>query len=366
MSGTRQSPVFSKLYRGLNAAQKQAVDTLDGPVMVVAGPGTGKTQILTLRIAHILRETDTPPDAILALTFTESGVTAMRKRLVRIIGSEAYRVGIFTFHGFCNEIIRRYPEDFGRIIGAEPTTDIEKIDILRSIIEGHTFEHLKPFGDTFYYVNDLRQAISELKRENVTPDKLRTSLSAARRSFEATEGLYHERGAHQGKMKGIHEVAAKRLARTEELLVVYEAYQEALRAKRLYDFDDMIVEAVSALETNPALLLRVQEEYHYLLADEHQDANTAQNRLLELLASFHERPNIFVVGDEKQAIFRFQGASLDNFFYFKKLYPEASLIALTEGYRSGQKILDASHSMIQKDGVEGRIPLVSRAGVSHD
>ncbi len=366
MSAQRTTPAFSQLYRNLNVAQKQAVDTLDGPVMVVAGPGTGKTQILTLRIAHILKATDTPPDAILALTFTESGVTAMRKRLVRIIGSEAYRVGIFTFHGFCNEIIRRYPEDFERIIGAEPTTDIEKIDILRSIITAHAFVHLKPFGDTFYYVNDLRQAISELKRENISPDKLEASLREARNIFEATEGLYHEKGVHQGKMKGMHETTAKRLARTEELLVVYRAYQEALREKRLYDFDDMIVEAVSALENNPELLLRVQEEYHYLLADEHQDANTAQNRLLELLASFHERPNIFVVGDEKQAIFRFQGATLDNFFYFKKLYPEAMLIPLTEGYRSGQKILDVSHSMIQKDGVEGRVPLTSKAGVMHD
>lgn len=366
MSTRSTNPVFTKLYRGLNAAQKKAVDTLEGPVMVVAGPGTGKTQILTLRIAHILKETDTPPDAILALTFTESGVTAMRKRLVRVIGSAAYRVHIFTFHGFCNEVIRRYPEDFDRIIGAEPATDIEKIDILRSIISAHTFEYLKPFGDVFYYVNDIRQAISEMKRENITPEKLRQALVTARKTFEATDGLYHEKGAHQGKMKGIHESTAKRLARTEELLVVYSAYQAALGEKRLYDFDDMLVEAVSALETKPDLLLKVQEEYHYLLADEHQDANTAQNRLLELLASFHEQPNIFVVGDEKQAIFRFQGASLDNFFYFKKAYPNAVLIPLTEGYRSGQRILDVSHSMIQKDGVEGRVALVSRAGVARD
>lgn len=359
------SGTFQSLYRKLNAAQKEAVDTIEGPVMVVAGPGTGKTQILSLRIANILRTTDTPPDAVLALTFTESGVSAMRKRLVSIIGPHAYRVGIFTFHSFCNDIIQRYPEYFERIIGAEPISDIEKISIIREILSD-SFELLVPFGDPTYYVNDLSRSFSELKRENVSPEKLERFLKEARDAFENTEGLYHEKGAHKGKMKGVHEGTKKKIDRTDELLRAYRAYQEALHERRRYDFDDMIMEVVSTLERDEDLLLRVQEEYHYVLADEHQDANAAQNALLQMITSFHERPNIFVVGDEKQAIFRFQGATLDNFFHFKKMFPGAKLITLTDGYRSGQRILDVSQKMIDCDGVEGRVPLASRAGVSKE
>ena len=126
--------VFQKYYRKLNENQKKAVDTVEGPVMVVAGPGTGKTQILTLRIANILRKTDTPPDGILALTFTKSAVFSMRRRLVEIIGSSAYQVNLFTFHGFCNDVISSYPEEFPEIIGRKPATLADQIKILEKII----------------------------------------------------------------------------------------------------------------------------------------------------------------------------------------------------------------------------------------
>lgn len=357
---------FQALCKKLNPAQKEAVDTIEGPVMVVAGPGTGKTQILSLRIANILRKTDTPADAILALTFTESGVAAMRKRLVGIIGPQAYRVGIFTFHGFCNDIIQRYPEYFQRIIGSEPISDIEKIGIIRQVLAQGTFEYIAPFGNPTYYVNDIMRALSELKRENVTPEKLDAHTRDALATFEHTEGLYHEKGPHQGKMKGMHESTKRKIDRTAELATIYHAYQGALVERKRYDFDDMIMEVVSRLEKDQDLLLRIQEEYHYVLADEHQDANAAQNALLEMITSFHEQPNIFVVGDEKQAIFRFQGASIDNFFRFQKVFPGARLITLTEGYRSGQRILDVSQSMIDHDGVSGRVPLVSCAGVEQE
>lgn len=117
---------FQKVYKILNPKQKEAVDAIEGPVMVIAGPGTGKTQILTLRIANILKKTDASPDSILALTFTESGVFSMRKRLVEMIGSAGYRVNIYTFHGFCNEVIKRFPDAFPRIIGANNINDIGK------------------------------------------------------------------------------------------------------------------------------------------------------------------------------------------------------------------------------------------------
>jgi len=340
------TPKFQGLYNKLNTQQKQAVDAIEGPVMVIAGPGTGKTQILTLRIANILQKTDATPDSILALTFTESGVFSMRKRLVEIIGSAGYRVGIFTFHGFCNEVIRRFPDSFPKIIGANHLNDIEKISILKDIIEESELKKLKPFGDNFFYLNSIRGKISELKRENISPEELAKAVMIQHDEFKTIDDLYHEKGAHKGKMKGKYSALEKKIEKNTELALIYESYEEQLRERRLYDYEDMIIETIKALESDADLLLSLQEEYQYVLADEHQDANNSQNRLLELLASYHENPNLFIVGDEKQAIFRFQGASLENFLYFKNLYKNAISITLLQNYRSYQHILDSAHSLI--------------------
>ncbi len=334
---------FQKLYRALNPAQKQAVDTIEGPVMVVAGPGTGKTQILTLRIANILRLTDTEPDSILALTFTKSGVLSMRKRLVEMIGTAGYRVNINTFHGFCNEIIKNYPEEFPRIVGSVNVSKVDQIKIMEEIIVGVKLKFLKPYGDPFYYLEAIISQIEHLKRENISPADL-VKLLAKQVLVEQTE--------------------EKTRAKNKELALVYKKYEEILRAKKLYDYGDMIMEVVKMLAANVDLLRQLQENYQYILADEHQDANQAQNKLLELLASFHDNPNLFIVGDDKQAIFQFQGASLDNFAYFKKLYPEAKIIKLDQNYRSTQTILDSAHSLIGKSksvSDTAKIALRSRA-----
>ena len=158
---------FKKHYERLNPQQKEAVDAVEGPVMVVAGPGTGKTQILTLRIANILKQTDTQPENILALTFTESGVASMRRRLAGMIGSPAYSVVISTFHGFCNDIIKNYPGEFPRIIGSQNITEVDQINILEEAITNLFLKELKPFGDTFYYLKPILSAINDLKREGV-------------------------------------------------------------------------------------------------------------------------------------------------------------------------------------------------------
>lgn len=337
---------FQKLYTSLNKEQKEAVDAIEGPVMVIAGPGTGKTQILTLRIANIIKKTDIPPDAILALTFTESGVFSMRERLVSIIGSAGYKVNIHTFHGFCNEIINRYPDSFPENIGARNINDIDKIVILKGIIEKSKLKHLKPFGDNFYYLNIVRGEISKLKRENILPDDLEKIILAQEKDFKNYD-LYHVKGAHKGKMKGEYIKLQKKIEKNKDLLTIYSAYREELSKEGLYDYDDMIIETIRALESDSDLLLQVQEEYQYVLADEHQDANNSQNRLLELLVDYHDNPNLFLVGDEKQAIFRFQGASLENFRYFQKKFPSALLVTLINNYRSQQTILDSAHSLIE-------------------
>jgi len=357
---------FQTLYKKLNSRQKEAVDAIEGPVMVIAGPGTGKTQILTLRIANILKQTDTSADSVLALTFTESGVFSMRKRLVEIIGSSGYSVNIYTFHGFCNDVIKKNPDSFPRIIGAKNINDIDKISLLKEIVLNSPIKHLRPFGDNFYYVNPLRSKISELKREGISPDGLKKIIKSQRGDYVKIEDLFHEKGKYKGKIKGKYSDLEKKIEKNEELLVVFMEYEKLLSERRLYDYEDMILETIKALGEDSDLLLRLQEEFQYILADEHQDANNAQNKLLELLAGFHEQPNLFIVGDEKQAIFRFQGASLDNFLYFKKMYPKATPITLENNYRSTQSILDGAHSLITKGIVDDknknmRIPLMAAA-----
>ena len=358
------SSKFDKLYRQLNPAQRAAVDTIDGPVMVVAGPGTGKTQVLTLRIANILRLTDTSPDSILAITFTNSGVHSMRERLVETIGSRAYQVAIHTFHGFCNELIKRYPEHFPRIVGARPANQADELKVMENVINQSHLNLLKPWNDPYHYLTAALAATDRLKKENLSPRDFKVIVARAISEFEATPDLYHDKGAHAGKIRGKYHSQRSQLFKNRELVIIYRRYEAALAAKKLYDFSDMVMEVIRVVEADEDFRLMLQEEYQYLLADEHQDANQSQNRLLELLASFHESPNLFIVGDDKQAIFQFQGASLDNFNYFRRLYPRARLITLTDNYRSTQEILDAARSVIlssQSITADSRIKLRSRS-----
>ncbi|MEK7463501.1 MAG: ATP-dependent DNA helicase [Patescibacteria group bacterium] len=355
---------FETLYKRLNVAQKRAVDTIEGPVMVIAGPGTGKTSILTLRIANILKKTDTAPENILALTFTESGAYAIRKKLVSIIGTAGYKVNINTFHGFCNEVIKQYPERFPRIIGSMAITDIDQIAIMEKIIESTDLELLKPYGDAFFYAKPALGEIRNLKREAIGVDDFAKIIKKQEKEFEDAPDMVHTKGAHKGKMKGEFIKQKERIEKNKELLKLYDAYEKALVKEKFYDFEDMIVEVIKTLKKDEDLLLMLQESYQYIMADEHQDANNAQNAVLELLSNFHKNPNLFIVGDEKQAIFRFQGASLENFLYFQKLYPDAALVHLEDNYRSTQNILDASHSLISNNTMpEGhqRISLKSKA-----
>jgi DNA helicase-2/ATP-dependent DNA helicase PcrA len=357
------SPAFSDAYKTLNAEQKAAVDAIDGPVFVIAGPGTGKTQVLTLRIANILQKTDTSPESILALTFTEAAAHEMRERLRKIIGSRAAKVRIHTFHGFAQTIINWYPDQFPRIIGAQIATDAERAELLDTVLLSTPVKHLRPFGDPLYYHGPAARAISTMKRENITPDALEESIKASKEAFDATEGKTHEKGQYAGRMKQDFVSQLKRIEKTEDLLQVYRAYEEKLTEARRYDFEDVILEVISALESDEQFRLQVQEQLLYILADEHQDANRAQNALLELVSGFHERPNLFIVGDEKQAIYRFQGADLDNVQYFRTKYDGTTILTLVENYRSTQSILDTALSLISSSPDErlSRVPLIANS-----
>ena len=178
--------VFNELYKNLNAEQREAVDAIQGPVMVIAGPGTGKTSILTLRIANILKRTDTPADTILALSFTEAGVSAMRKKILGIIGPRAYEVRIHTFHSFANDLIKRYPEAFPRIVGSEHMEDLEQVKIVEELLNKYASEKLRPKNNPTYYVLPVIDAIRQLKREAVSPKEFEKLLKNVEKNEKHT------------------------------------------------------------------------------------------------------------------------------------------------------------------------------------
>lgn len=344
-----QNPTFRKEYTRLNPQQKEAVDTIEGPVMVVAGPGTGKTQILAMRIANILQKTQINPSNILCLTFTNSGVQAMKQRLLDIIGPASYQIHVHTFHSFCNEIITLYPEKFLTAKKINQLTDLEQIQILQSILKAGDYKYLKPFKSPFHYQKSIIKAIGDLKQENISPEKYSKLIKTEFSAFQDIDDLYHEKGAHTGKMKAKYEKQQNDLLKNEELADIYAQYQKTLQEKGVYDYSDMILFVLSAFKNDQEILATYQEKYQYILVDEYQDTNSAQNKIIQTLGSFYDEPNIFVVGDDEQSIFRFQGASLENILEFKEAYPATKLIVLQNNYRSIQKILDASRNVILRN-----------------
>ena len=359
--------IFEKEYKKLNPAQKEAVDTIDGPVMVVAGPGTGKTKILTFRIANILVETDTAPESILALTYTTSGVIAMREKLLEIAGDRAYRVNIFTFHAFCEHIIKEFPFYFKELEDGRVITDLERVEIIESIIQKNKFEHLVSFHDEFSFLNKIVDGVLTIKREGLSPSDFDKKLSIWKKELYEDDGIYYKKDFgkfKKGQIKPAEEEKInKKIDRAQELKEIFSFYQIELKNRGLYDFSDMILYVLEELSKNENLKADIQEKYQYILVDEHQDTNEGQNNLIEFLTNalhLEGKPNIFTVGDEKQSIYRFQGASAETFSRFGNLYKDIKSIKLKENYRSTQNILNGAHSLIVKSkGLENSINLHS-------
>jgi len=338
---------YRKAYKALNKEQKKAVDTIYGPVMVIAGPGTGKTQILAVRIANILQSSKgAQPDEILALTFTESATASLQMRLAGLIGASAYRVRIKTFHGFARYVIEKRPDLFARVADGTQLTDVSGIALMERLLDAHPYTKIKKPKNPYRNSKDLLGFMSELKSENYTPEKYLEELTSILKSHLESEDRFHVKGKYEGKEKGESIKIREKFEKHIEVAHLFNSYQNALEKERSYDYQDLISEAVRGLESDEGLRFDVAEECQFVLADEHQDANPAQNRLLELVTDFDGAPNLFIVGDEKQAIYRFQGASLQSFFYFKEKYPEASVICLTQNYRSTDEILKAAHALI--------------------
>lgn len=326
----------------LNPEQRAAVETIEGPVMVLAGPGTGKTQILSLRIAEILTKTDIGPKNILALTFTDSAAAEMRSRLVRLTGPEAGNsVAVYTFHGLANAIITESGINFYPTRQLTQVDDLARFELILDAIDRADSPAIRPPGQPDKYATEAARLISTLKREGISPLDLRRLTDTAIADLKANDSNYF-----RGKLKKPIEDAIARYDRTYGLADVYERYQRELATRGWYDYDDMILFVIRAFKENEALKQQYQEQYQYILVDEYQDTNNAQNELIRLLTDFHAAPNLFVVGDDKQSIYRFQGASVANLLQFLDWYPMAQVISLKQNYRSYQRLLDAAGELI--------------------
>ncbi|MBI1343261.1 MAG: AAA family ATPase [Terrimonas sp.] len=346
---------FFEEYQKLNDQQKKAVDTIEGPVMVIAGPGTGKTQILASRIGKILLETDTLPENILCLTYTDAGVVAMRKRLLKFIGPDAYKVNISTFHAFCNDVIQENLSLFEKT-AMDPVSDLEKAALFKELIDGFPKNHpLKRYrGDVYFEVNNLDRLFSDMKREGWTPAFINQRIEEYIASIPEREEFVYKKKYLDFKAGDLKKNKVdEELEKMEKLKAAvneFDRFQELMRQNHRYDFDDMINWVIKAFEENKNLLSQYQERYQYILVDEYQDTSGTQNRLVSLLISYWDKPNVFVVGDDDQSIYRFQGANVENMIDFANTYQShLHTVVLTHNYRSTQPILDISKTLINRN-----------------
>lgn len=407
---------FTARYKALNEAQRQAVDTIEGPLMVIAGPGTGKTELLSMRAASILQRTDTLPENILCLTYTDSGVTAMRRRLASIIGPAAYKVAIHTFHSFSTEVINHNRKFFYNGASFRPADELNRYEIVQSILS--QLEPGNPLASqmngSFTHLKDILSVISELKSSGLTSGELLSVLDANEQTLATAEKLLAPvfapgikkttadalaplvpqlaRLSRPVETPGITPIAdmlsaslntalseadelsstkpitawrstwltknergefvlkaRERQAKLRAVSSIYDQFSSRMQEAGLFDFDDMILNTVHALEIMPELRYNLQEKYLYIMVDEFQDTNLAQMRILLSLINNEvneDRPNIMVVGDDDQAIYGFQGATVGNIHTFIEAFPQAPRIVLTDNYRSTSDILEQSRSVI--------------------
>ncbi|MEX2028833.1 MAG: UvrD-helicase domain-containing protein, partial [Candidatus Curtissbacteria bacterium] len=338
---------FDAQYEKLNKKQKEAVEALEGPVMVVAGPGTGKTQVLALRIANILKKTDIKADGILALTFTNSAVDAMRERLVRYIGEAGTEVNIKTFHSFGMDVIGQHFRELGLTEAPKLMEESDLAIFFDRLLHEYDWEHLRPRGDSARYFSDLKSLISLLKRERIGAEEFESAVMGDIERIKNDEENISSRGQRKGELKKEAENEIERLTRTLEVAKFFKVYEDEKKKKNVFDYDDVLENLVRLSEDSDDVASEIREKYLYVLIDEHQDSSRVQNEFLIKVWGGVERPDIFVVGDDRQLIYGFSGASIDHFQGFRKTFTGAKLITLLDNYRSTQVILDASHALLE-------------------
>jgi DNA helicase-2/ATP-dependent DNA helicase PcrA len=322
------------ILEGLSPAQQEAVLHGDGPLVIIAGAGTGKTTVLTRRIAHLIASKRARPEEILALTFTEKAAAEMAERVDELIPYGYAETWIGTFHAFGDHALREGALEAGLDPEFRVLTRPEQVIFLRERLWRLPLRRFRPLGDPARHLAALLTLVSRAKDEDVSPAEYR---AWAERQLEAARSAA---GAAQPEA----EDAAQRHL---ELAEFYQAYQSLLVEAGVADFGDQIHRTLQLLRERPALLARVRSRYRYILVDEFQDTNHAQLELIRLLAEAGGgAPNITVVGDDDQAIYRWRGAAAANLLAFRQLYPAARQVVLTQNHRSTQVILDAASRLI--------------------
>jgi DNA helicase-2/ATP-dependent DNA helicase PcrA len=326
-------PAAERILEGLNPAQAAAVTHGEGPLLIVAGAGTGKTTVLARRIAWLIASRRARPEEILALTFTDKAALEMEERVDVLVPYGYADVRIATFHAFGDWLLRENALEVGLTPAFRVLNRAEQILFLRAHLFELPLQHYRPLGDPTRHLEALATLFGRAKDEDVTPDAY--LAWAERLAAEAAAGPADEDAAER----------RERAARELELARAYGAYQALLGREGRVDFGDQIVYALRLCRTRPYVLAHYQRRFRYVLVDEFQDTNHAQFELVRLLAARHR--NVTVVGDDDQAIFRFRGASMSNILGFDREYPDARRVVLTDNYRSGQRVLDAAYRLIR-------------------
>jgi len=354
---------FNNGYKKLNKYQKEAVDAIDGPVMVVAGPGTGKTQILALRIANILKKTHSGADGILCLTFTNAAVEAMKNRLKSYIGEEAEKVNIYTFHSFGMKILEENFEVLGLKEKPRLMDDTGRAILFEEILAQNDWQYLSPRGGAMKYFEDLKSLISFTKRECISSIEFEKEIEREIKNIENDEGNISTRGETKGTLKKESLKALEGLMKSKEVAKFIDFYENAKKERNLFDYDDVLLNLVKVVEKSKDAIARIRESYLYVLVDEHQDSSRVQNEFLAKVWAPLEKPDIFVVGDDRQLIYGFSGASIEHFAGFRNTFKGAKLITLVDNYRSTQVILDAAHALLPS--VMSDKKLISQNKIQH-
>jgi DNA helicase-2/ATP-dependent DNA helicase PcrA len=318
------------VIEGLNPEQTAAVTHGSGPQLIVAGAGTGKTMVITRRIAWLIASGKAKPEEILALTFTDKAAEEMEDRVDRQLPMGYVELWISTFHSFCQRLLREYGLHIGLSNDARLLSDVDQYLLIRNNFERFELDYYRPVGNPMKFVQSLLRHFSRAKDEVITPDEY----------LEYAKG----KALDQDKSGNGDADDASNL---QELANAYHTYQTLLHENGEMEFGDLNMHVLKLLRERPAVLKELRKRFKYILVDEFQDTNWAQYELVKLLAG--DERNITVVGDDDQSIYKFRGASISNILQFKDDYPDSQEYFITRNYRSLQKILDTAYSFIQNN-----------------
>ena len=339
-----------------NERQQMCIDTIDGKIMVLAGPGTGKTFTVTKRISSMI-EKGIKPETILCLTFSDAAASEMKGRLSSEIGILASNVNIYTYHSFCNEIIKMYPDKFG--ISADISlvnATLERELMVQTIDEVVPKVFVADRGGKYFHIPTFLKAISKLKAQRVNKEdylaNIQTNPNLVPQILKLREEIEEKQKKGDTRYKGrLTEIAniEENIEKAKELWTIYEVYSRKMIENKLIDFADMINLVIDKFEQDNSFLMEVSSRFKYFMVDEYQDTNDLQNKILFDLLDSNEYKNVFVVGDDDQIIYGFQGANSENVDNFLKKYSDTKVICLVENNRSTQSVLDLSYRVVTQD-----------------